>query len=136
MSAHKTKSRYALPELGEKVGRRPARVADAIREEIASVLLREVKDPRVAAMIAITAVSVSPDLRSARVMFSCVREESDRVAAGLESCKGFLRSHLAKKLGLRCVPDLQFRYDLSVERQLEMEMLLKEIAAKDEQSTH
>ena len=135
MSAHKTKSRFVVPELGERVGRRPARVADAIREEIAGVLIREVKDPRVAAMIAITSVSVSPDLRSARVMFSCAQEEADRVAAGLESCKGFLRSHLARKLGLRCVPELHFRYDLSVERQLEMEMLLKEIATNDEQSS-
>ncbi|NTV14229.1 MAG: 30S ribosome-binding factor RbfA [Desulfobulbaceae bacterium] len=134
MSAHKTKSRFAVPELGEKVGRRPARVADAIREEIAGVLIREVKDPRLA-MVAITSVSVSPDLRSARVLFSCAREESDRVAAGLESCKGFLRSHLARKLGLRCVPDLDFRYDLRVERQLEMERLLKEIAEQDEQSS-
>jgi len=133
MCAHKAKSRYALPELGEKVGRRPARVADAIREDIAGALIREIKDPRVA-LIAITAVSVSPDLRSARVLYSCPPEDSDRVAAGLASCKGFLRSHLAKSLGLRCVPELDFRYDLSVERQLEMERLLKEIAANDEQS--
>lgn len=132
MTAHKTKSRFSIPELGEKTGRRPSRVAEAIREEIAGMLIREVKDPRVA-MLAITSVTVSPDLRQARVLYSCSREASERAAAGLESCKGFLRSHLAKQLGLRYVPELNFRYDLSVERQLEMEKILKEIASQDEQ---
>jgi ribosome-binding factor A len=131
MTARKAKSRFALPELGEKVGRRPARVAEAIQEEIATLLIREIKDPRVA-MAAITSVTVSPDLRQARVMFSCAREEVERVAAGLKSSKGFIRSHLARQLGLRCVPDLDFRHDQSVEHQLEIEMLLKEIAKDDE----
>lgn len=132
MTARKAKSRFALPELGERVGRRPARVAEAIQEEIATLLIREIKDPRVI-RAAITSVSVSPDLRQARVLFSCVREEVERVTEGLKSSKGFIRSHLAKKLGLRCVPDLDFRHDQSVEHQFEIEMLLKEIAKEDEQ---
>lgn len=132
MTARKAKSRFTVPELGERVGRRPARVAEAIQEEIANLLIREIKDPRVV-MAAITSVSVSPDLRQARVLFSCAREEVSRVSEGLISSKGFIRSHLAKKLGLRCVPDLDFRHDQSVEHQLEIEMLLKEIAKDDEQ---
>jgi ribosome-binding factor A len=134
MTARKAKSRFALPELGERVGRRPARVAEAIQEEIAVLLLREIKDPRVV-RAAITSVTVSPDLRQARVLFSCAREEVERVAAGLASSKGFIRSHLAKQLGLRCVPELDFRHDQSVEHQLEIEKLLKEIAEEDEQAS-
>lgn len=133
MTARKAKSRFALPELGERVGRRPARVAEAIQEEIATLLLREIKDPRVT-LAAITSVTVSPDLRQARVMFSCAREMAEKVAEGLTSSKGFIRSHLARQLGLRYVPELDFRYDQSVEHQLEMEKLLKEIAEKDEQA--
>ena len=133
MTARKSKSRFALPELGQKVGRRPARVADSIKEEIANLLLRKIKDPRIG-LATITAVTVTPDLRLARVFFSCARDESEEVAAGLESSKGFIRSHLARELGLRYVPELDFRYDQSVERQLEMEKILKEIAAEDEQS--
>lgn len=131
MTARKTKSRYALPELGEKVGRRPARVADSIKQAIATMLLREVKDPRIG-LATITSVSVTPDLRLARVLFSCARAEAEKVAAGLDSSKGFIRSQLARELGLRHVPELDFRYDQSVERQLEMEQLLREIAADDE----
>jgi len=133
MTGRKVKSRFSLPELGERVGRRPARVAEAIQEEIAMLLLREIKDPRVA-MAAITSVTVSPDLRQARVMFSCATEEAARVAAGFASSKGFIRSHLAKQLGLRYVPELDFRHDQSVEHQLEMEKILKEIAEQDEQA--
>jgi len=133
MTARKSKSRFDLPELGRKVGRRPARVADSIKEEIATLLLRKIKDPRIG-LATITSVTVTPDLRSARVFFSCSRAESEKVAAGLSSCKGFIRSHLARELGLRYVPELDFRYDQSVERQLEMEKILKEIAAEDEQS--
>jgi len=134
MSGRKCRSRFALPELGEKVGRRPARVAEAIQQEIASLLIREIKDPRVG-MAAITLVTVSPDLRQARVMFSCPPEEVEQVAAGLASSKGFIRSHLARQLGLRCVPELDFRHDQSVEQQLKIEMLLKEIAKTDEQTS-
>jgi ribosome-binding factor A len=134
MTARKAKSRFTLPELGERVGRRPARVADSIKEEIANLLLRKIKDPRVVA-VAITAVSVTPDLRLARVYFSCERDAAEKVAAGLTSSKGFMRSHLAKQLGLRYVPELEFRYDQSVERQLEMEKILKEIAAEDDQAS-
>ena len=134
MTASKTKSRFTLPELGEKVSgrRRPARVAEAVREEIAVMMIRDIKDPRVR-MAAITSVTITPDLRSARVLFSCAREEAVKVAAGLESCKGFMRSQLGKKLGLRCVPDLDFHYDQSVEYQLEIGKILKEIAEEDDQ---
>jgi ribosome-binding factor A len=132
MTARKTKSRFTLPELGQKVGRRPARVADSIKEEIANLLLRKIKDPRIG-LATITSVTVTPDLRLARVFFSCAQPQSEEVAAGLNSSKGFIRSHLARELGLRYVPELDFRYDQSVERQLEMERILKEIAAEDEQ---
>ena len=134
MTPRKAKSRFALPGLGQKVGRRPARVADSIKEEIATLLLRKIKDPRIG-LAAITSVTVSPDLRLARVFFSCPGAECEKVAAGFNSCKGFIRSHLARELGLRYAPELDFRYDQSVERQLEMEKILKEIAAEDEQSS-
>ena len=134
MTARKAKSRFSLPELGEKVGRRPARVADSVKEEIALLLLHRIKDPRVAG-VAITSVTVTPDLRLARIFFSCSRDQAERVAAGLSSAKGFIRSHLAAKLELRYAPDLDFRYDEGVEHQLEMERLLKEIAEEDEQSS-
>ena len=119
MGGRGSRSRFVLPELGEKTGRRPARVADNIKNEIAMLLLRKVKDPRLF-NVTITGVSVTPDLRRARVMFSCSKGEADNVSSGLASAKGFIRSHLARELGMKYVPELEFNQDLSLERQVEI----------------
>ncbi|MEN8142539.1 MAG: ribosome-binding factor A, partial [Thermodesulfobacteriota bacterium] len=65
MVAKKSRSRFVLPELGEKTGRRPARVADNIKSEIANLLLRKIKEPRVY-NVTITSVKTTPDLRRAQ----------------------------------------------------------------------
>ena len=134
MAGKRSRSRFVLPELGEKTGRRPARVADNIKNEIAMFLLRKVKDPRIY-NVTITGVKITPDLRRAQVMFSCSSEEAENVGEGLASAKGFIRSHLARELGMRHVPDLEFVQDLSIERQFEMDKLFREIAEKDDQAS-
>jgi len=108
--------------------KRPKRVADMIKSEIALLLLRKVKDPRLT-HVSIVAVEVSKDLRRALVYYSVLGDdkETKKAAAGLASAKGFMRSHLARELGLRVTPELVFKLDLSLARQEEMERLLKEI---------
>ena len=133
MASRKSRSRFALPELGEKVGRRPARVADSIKQEIAMLLLRKIKDPRVY-NVTITQVKTTPDLRRAWIYFSCLDQNVEEVAGGLNSAKGFIRSHLARELGMRYVPELEFRHDLTIERMAEMNKLFKDIAEEDEPS--
>ncbi len=132
MAARKSKSRFALPELGEKVGRRPARVADNIKSEVATLLLRKIKDPRVYGAT-ITQVKITPDLRRAWIYFSTLSENIEEVAAGLNSASGFIRSHLARELGMRYVPDLEFKYDQTIEKMAEMDKLFQEIASEDDQ---
>lgn len=132
MASRKSKSRFALPELGEKVGRRPARVADNIKSEVATLILRKIKDPRVYGAT-ITQVKVTPDLRRAWIYFSTLSENVEEVAAGLKSASGFIRSHLARELGMRYVPDLEFKYDQTIEKMAEMDKLFKEIASEDDQ---
>lgn len=121
------KSKYAAPELGRPARRRPARVAEAIQESLAVLLLTTVKDQRLAGA-SITKVEVTPDLRTAFVYFSCQDDEMKAVEDGLQSSRGFMRSHLAKILDLRYMPELLFRRDLSAARQAEMERILREIA--------
>lgn len=132
MASRKSKSRFALPELGEKVGRRPARVADNIKSEVATLILRKIKDPRVYGAT-ITQVKVTPDLRRAWIYFSTLSENIEEVAAGLNSASGFIRSHLARELGMRYVPDLEFKYDQTIEKMAEMDKLFQEIASEDDQ---
>ncbi|MEN8135029.1 MAG: 30S ribosome-binding factor RbfA [Thermodesulfobacteriota bacterium] len=131
MAAKKSRSRFTLPELAEKTGRRPARVADNIKSEIATLLLRKIKDPRVY-NVTITQVKVTPDLRRAWIYFSCLDRNVEEVAAGLTSARGFIRSHLARELGMRYVPDLEFRHDLTMNRMAEMDKIFHEIAEEDD----
>jgi len=125
--SRRAKTKYAVPELGRSPNRRPARVADAIKVELAMLMLQKVKDQRLID-VTITRVEVTPDLRTAFVYFNCPEDEIKQVEAGLASSRGFMRSHLAKILSLRYMPELQFRYDISAVRQAEMERILREIA--------
>ena len=99
-----------------------------IKNEIALFLLRKVKDPRLTSVSIITA-EVSKDLRRAVIYYSVLGDDRQvqKAAAGLDSAKGFIRSHLARELGLRVTPELVFKHDLSLARQEEMERLLKEL---------
>lgn len=134
MAVHPKKSLY--PFNREAVGnKRPKRVADMIKNEIALLLLHRVKDPRLT-NVSIVGAEVTRDLRKAIVYYSVLGDEEQikNAAAGLASAKGFMRSHLAQELGMRATPDLVFKFDLSMIHQQEMEMLLKEIKRDAESS--
>jgi ribosome-binding factor A len=114
--------------------RRSDRVADLLQREIADLLLRRVKDPRVEG-VTITGVKVSGDLQHARV-FYCVMnsprgEGKEAVAAGLEKARGFIRQELGKRLHMRYVPHLEFHYDGSFDYGDKIERVLRELR-KDE----
>jgi ribosome-binding factor A len=114
--------------------KRSDRVADLLRQEIADLLLRRVKDPRIEG-ITITGVEVTTDLQYARIYY-CVmghpgEEEKKNVAAGLNKAKGFMRQELGKRLYMRYVPQLDFHYDGSFEYGEKIERILKELH-KDE----
>jgi ribosome-binding factor A len=117
------------------MSRRTDRVADAIRETLAELLLREVKDPRIG-MITITAVNVSPDLHRARVFFSVLGDaaQRDRALAGLRSAAGFLRGELTHRLRLRVAPDLLFEFDPSLEQAARVARLLKDALPDESES--
>jgi len=136
MAADKGKTRFGLPEGLRRPApkRRPMRVADAIKEEVAALLLRKIQDPRLDG-VSITRVEVSDDLGHARIFYSVLGDEApENVAKGLTSAAGFIRSSLARVLPLRHVPALHFQQDLTALRQAEMEMLFREIAEEDDTS--
>jgi ribosome-binding factor A len=113
--------------------RRSERVAEAVREAIAEVITRELKDPRVG-LVAITRVEMSPDLRHARVHFSCLGDAAarDRCAQGLRSATGFIRGQMLRRLDLRVAPDLAFFPDASLEAAARLNALLRQISPPDE----
>jgi ribosome-binding factor A len=109
--------------------RRADRVAEAIREEVASFLTEGVKDPRIVGFVTVTGVDVTNDLRHAKVYVSVMGtdEERQRTLEGLASLAGHLRSRLAKALRLRVAPEIEFRVDRSLERAARIETLLSQI---------
>ena len=105
--------------------RRPARVAQAIQQELALLFLRGLKDPRLQ-QATITEVEVTPDLRRAVVYYDTPEAEAEAVAAGLGKARGYIRSQLAQVLNLRYMPELVFKRDLAGLRQARIESLLRE----------
>lgn len=113
---------------------RQARVGDLLRETLAELLLRKVKDPRVSE-VTITGVEVSPDLKHAHVFF-CVRdaEVKDAALQGLKSAEGFFRHELKGIIKIKTIPNLTFAYDTSFDYGTHIDELLDKIKAEDEGS--
>lgn len=121
--------------LGKKENKRSARVAEAIRNELAGLLIRKVADPRLQGAN-ISRVEVADDLSVASIFFTVFGGERERVEAqkGFQCASGFMRSHIARELNLRFTPALQFRYDDKADKVSELEEIFQEIA--DERESH
>ena len=106
--------------------RRPDRVAEGIREEVATFLAEDVKDPRVQGLVTVTGVDVTRDLRHAKIYVSVMGSDAERAATfeGLDSVAAHLRSRVGRALRLRLAPELAFKEDQSVAHAARIESLL------------
>ncbi len=107
-------------------GRRD-RVAALMLQETAKILQQELKDPRVR-MATVTEVSVSPDLKNARIFVSFLQDDKAAVDAamqGLNSAAGFIRSTLARRLKLRYMPQISFAFDSLQTDAMKLDALIK-----------
>jgi ribosome-binding factor A len=109
-----------------KTFKRAERVAPLVKEILAELLARRVKDPRLAAVV-LTRVDMGDDLRLARVGFRIVEGGCGReaVEAALEAARGFLRKELGDQLKMKFTPELRFRFDESVDHVENVERILK-----------
>jgi ribosome-binding factor A len=107
---------------------RTERVAEAIREELMDIVQKDLKDPRIG-ITSVTHVEVSPDLKHARIFLSVLgdKQDQDDCLAALTKASGRIKKELAKRIKLRCTPELVFSIDLSVEHSLRISEILKEI---------
>ena len=108
-------------------GKRLDRVNQLIKEEISTLLQRELKDPRLG-FVTVTGVETSKDLRAAKVFVSVLGDAERWKAslAALGSARGFIRNWLRQHLDLRVTPDLDFRPDRSMEHRSEERRVGKE----------
>ena len=102
---------------------RSFKVADQIQRDLAELIARELKDPRVG-MVTLQGVEVTPDYAHAKVFFSVLTGDPSETAEGLNQAAGFLRNGLFKRLHIHTVPTLHFVYDRTTERAADMNALI------------
>ena len=117
-------------------GHRQGRMGEEIRKIVSNLLLRELKDPRLSAMISITAVEVTSDGSYATIFLSVLglnpasenaQEQQQDALDALASAKGFIRKEIGRQIKLRHVPDLIFKIDTSMEYGRHIDKLISEL---------
>ena len=108
--------------------KRTTRVADQIRMEVADILARKIKDPRIR-LVTVTDVAVTADLKIARIYVTAMDRDhfEQETKPGLNSAVGFIRTELGRRLNLRYTPELVFFRDMGPERGDRMEKLLNSL---------
>ncbi len=103
-----------------------------MQRTLAQLVPREVKDPRVGP-VTITAVSLAPDMSAARIWFLPfgLAAQADEALEGLRSAAGFLRGEVARQLGLRHAPRLEFIIDTQLEQAQSLSALIDKAVASD-----
>ena len=110
------------------VPNRGFRVADQIQRDLAELIAREVKDPRVG-MVTLNAVEVTPDYAHAKVFFSVLTGDPQETEDALNHAAGHLRNGLFKRLHIHTVPTLHFIFDRTTERASDMNALIAKAVA-------
>jgi len=112
---------------------RTDRVGQQIQKEIATILMREIKDPRLS-MTTVSAVEVTRDLAYAKIFVTFFNDNQDEIKASLEvlaEAEGYIRSLLGKRLRARIMPHLRFVYDSSMSEGVRMSALVDQAVASD-----
>lgn len=113
--------------------RRPERLAETLREEIAEVVGFELDDPRVE-MVTVTEVSVSDDLRDAKVyvLIDGSEDEVTKALRALHNAATFVRQQVAMNLSMRFAPHLHFVRDSAEENASRISSILSDLTNKGE----
>ena len=110
------------------VPNRGFRVADQIQRDLAELIARELKDPRVG-MVTLNSVEVTPDYAHAKVFFSLLTGDPQETEDALNHAAGHLRNGLFKRLHIHTVPTLHFIFDRTTERASDMNALIAKAVA-------
>ncbi|MBG23255.1 MAG: ribosome-binding factor A [Idiomarinaceae bacterium] len=117
---------------------RTERVGQQYQREIALILQREIKDPRVS-MVTVSTVEVSRDLAYAKVYVTFLQDDDQQVKQGLKvlnEASGFVRSLLGKRVRARITPELRFVHDPSLNEGIRMSRLVDDAIKRDQERTN
>jgi ribosome-binding factor A len=112
-----------------KTSNRNQRIADQIQRDLAALIVREIRDPRVG-LVTISGVELSPDYAHAKVFFTVIGSPAQDAADGLNAAAGRLHNLLFKRLRMHTVPRLHFVQDTSVERGFEIDRLIDQAVGR------
>lgn len=112
--------------------KRTDRIGDQIRGEIADIIVRRLKDPRVG-FVTVTSVEVSEDLRHAKVFVSILGDEKTQseTMKGLKSAAGFIRGEIGRRIRIKFTPEIIFKLDKSIEEAAHILGILEEIKKEE-----
>lgn len=116
---------------------RSQRVAEQLQRELAQLIQREVRDPRLG-MVTVNGAKISKDLNYADIYITVLGqdESEESIKASLKvlnNASGFLRVQVSKRIQLRVMPELRFHYDESVSRGNRLSHLINQAVAEDKQ---
>lgn len=108
------------------MSQRNIRYAEEIKREIALLLHRNIKDPRIPEFTSIVHVDVTKDLSICRIYISTLGsdEQNKKATEGLKSASGYIKRELGKRIKMRVMPELIFLADDSIRRGIEMSQLI------------
>lgn len=112
---------------------RGGRINEEVRREISVIIRDEIKDPRMTAMVSITEVKVTKDLRYAKVFVSIYgknEEEKSETFAALKSASGYIRKEVSQRMNLRNTPQILFELDDSISYSMKIEELIEKVKEK------
>ncbi|MEN8259043.1 MAG: 30S ribosome-binding factor RbfA [Pseudomonadota bacterium] len=112
---------------------RNERISSQIQKELAALLMRGIKDPRLG-FVTINAVEVTRDLSVAKVYMTVLGADEDEIHKNvkiLNQAGSFIRHELGKNIRMRSIPELRFVYDDSIDRGMKLDSLLDEISRED-----
>ncbi len=112
--------------------KRNNRLTGEFKKLISEIIKRDVKDPRISDMMSITDVTITEDLKTAKVYVSVLGDSAPTIDA-LNRAKGFIRKELNRKIKIRTIPELFFEKDFSIERGVYINKLINEVISKDNQ---
>jgi ribosome-binding factor A len=108
---------------------RSGRINEEIRKEISNIIRDEIRDPRLTAMISVTKVDVTKDLRYAKVFVSIFGSDEEKKSSlgALKSSSGFIRRELGGRVNLRYTPEVLIELDDTIEHGMHINDLIRQI---------
>ena len=112
---------------------RGGRINEEVKREISTIIRNEIKDPRLTAMVSVTDVKVTKDLRYAKVFVSIFGkddEEKNNTFIAIKNASGYIRREIGQRINLRYNPQIIFELDDSINYGMHIEELIQKVKDK------